>query len=255
MRQSLSLCGSVRQRRIRGLPHMLVGYMRVSSADERQSVDLQRDALRTAGVDERQLHVDKASGARDDRPGLQACLAYLKAGDVLAVWKLDRLGRSLSHPLAIRADLKARVVVPPCSQVATKRAIPSRYRDRLARESCWPNGLASTSLCSAAWQSLWVAMLLAKSRLRSSPVLGATPGAFPRRLASLINLAGLCARSFFPLKAILWQVAIGKTCWRPLIGLRCCRQPRPPIAQSSEGCRKPVTIQPSRCGSRAVRNV
>ena len=72
---------------------MLVGYMRVSSADERQSVDLQRAALLAAGVDPRQLHLDKASGARDDRPGLQACLAYLRAGDSLVVWKLDRLGR------------------------------------------------------------------------------------------------------------------------------------------------------------------
>ena len=89
---------------------MLVGYMRVSSADERQSVDLQRDALLTAGVDERHLYADKASGARDDRPGLKACLAYLKAGDVLVVWKLDRLGRSLPHLLAIVADLKARDV-------------------------------------------------------------------------------------------------------------------------------------------------
>jgi DNA invertase Pin-like site-specific DNA recombinase len=87
---------------------MLVGYTRVSSADERRSVDLQRDALIAAGVDERHLYVDKASGARDDRPGLKACLAFLKAGDVLVVWKLDRLGRSLSHLLAIVADLKAR---------------------------------------------------------------------------------------------------------------------------------------------------
>jgi DNA invertase Pin-like site-specific DNA recombinase len=87
---------------------MLVGYTRVSSADERQSVDLQRDALIAAGVDERHLYLDKASGARDDRPGLKACLAFLKAGDVLVVWKLDRLGRSLSHLLAIVADLKAR---------------------------------------------------------------------------------------------------------------------------------------------------
>ena len=47
---------------------MLIGYMRVSSADERQSVDLQRDALIAAGVDERHLHQDRASGARDDRP-------------------------------------------------------------------------------------------------------------------------------------------------------------------------------------------
>jgi len=42
MRKSLSLCGNVRQRRIRGFPHMLVGYLRVSSADQRQSVNLQR---------------------------------------------------------------------------------------------------------------------------------------------------------------------------------------------------------------------
>ena len=64
---------------------MLVGYMRVSSSDERQSVDLQRDALIAAGVDDRHLHQDKASGARDDRPGLKA-----RDGSVclhrLAVW-------------------------------------------------------------------------------------------------------------------------------------------------------------------------
>jgi DNA invertase Pin-like site-specific DNA recombinase len=89
---------------------MLVGYMRVSSSDERQSVDLQRDALIAAGVDERHLHQDKASGARDDRPGLQACLDDLRAGDVLLVWKLDRLGRSLSHLLRIIEKLKAQGV-------------------------------------------------------------------------------------------------------------------------------------------------
>jgi DNA invertase Pin-like site-specific DNA recombinase len=89
---------------------MLVGYMRVSSADERQSVDLQRDALVAAGVDERHLHQDKASGARDDRPGLKTCLDDLRSGDVLVVWKLDRLGRSLSHLLKIVETLKARGV-------------------------------------------------------------------------------------------------------------------------------------------------
>jgi DNA invertase Pin-like site-specific DNA recombinase len=87
---------------------MLVGYSRVSSADDRQSVDLQRDALLAAGIDERQLFADRASGARDDRPGLKACLAYLRPGDSLVVWKLDRLGRSLPHLLAIMAELKAR---------------------------------------------------------------------------------------------------------------------------------------------------
>ena len=89
---------------------MLVGYMRVSSADDRQSVDLQRDALAAAGVDARHLHQDKASGARDDRPGLKACLDDLRQGDVLVVWKLDRLGRSLPHLLAIVTDLKKRGV-------------------------------------------------------------------------------------------------------------------------------------------------
>lgn len=89
---------------------MLVGYMRVSSADDRQTVDLQRDALLTAGVDDRHLHQDKASGARDDRPGLRACLDDLRQGDVLVVWKLDRLGRSLPHLLAIITDLKKRGV-------------------------------------------------------------------------------------------------------------------------------------------------
>lgn len=87
---------------------MLVGYMRVSSADDRQTVDLQRDALLAAGVDARHIYTDKASGARDDRAGLKACLAYLAEGDALVVWKLDRLGRSLPHLLSIIADFKIR---------------------------------------------------------------------------------------------------------------------------------------------------
>jgi DNA invertase Pin-like site-specific DNA recombinase len=89
---------------------MLVGYMRVSSTDDRQSTDLQRDALLAAGVDERHLFEDRASGARDDRPGLKQCLDYLKAGDVLVVWKLDRLGRSLAHLIQIVTGLRERDV-------------------------------------------------------------------------------------------------------------------------------------------------
>lgn len=69
---------------------MLVGYMRVSSADNRQTADLQRDALVAAGLDPRNLHTDKASGARDDRPGPKACLDYLSAGDTLIVCGQDR---------------------------------------------------------------------------------------------------------------------------------------------------------------------
>lgn len=85
---------------------MLIGYMRVSSDTDRQTTALQRDALIAAGVDARHLFEDKASGARDDRPGLKSCLDYVKAGDTLMVWKLDRLGRSLPHLLEIVAGLR-----------------------------------------------------------------------------------------------------------------------------------------------------
>ena len=89
---------------------MLVGYMRVSSDGDRQSTDLQRDAQLAAGVDVRHLFEDLASGAKDDRLGLAQALAFVRAGDVLVVWKLDRLGRSLSHLLAIVNALKEKQV-------------------------------------------------------------------------------------------------------------------------------------------------
>lgn len=89
---------------------MLVGYARVSTTDDRQSTDLQRDALVAAGVDPRHIHEDRASGARDDRPGLNACIEFLREGDVLVVWKLDRLGRSLGHLIEIVTGLKERGV-------------------------------------------------------------------------------------------------------------------------------------------------
>ena len=78
---------------------MLVGYMRVSTDSDRQVLDLQRDALVAAGVDERHLFEDRVSGSRGDRTGLAKALAFIKAGDCLVVWKLDRLGRSLPHLL------------------------------------------------------------------------------------------------------------------------------------------------------------
>ena len=89
---------------------MLVGYMRVSSDSDRQSTDLQRDALLAAGIDTRHLFEDHASGAKDDRPGLAKALEFMRPGDVLVVWKLDRLGRSLSHLLCIVTTLKDKQV-------------------------------------------------------------------------------------------------------------------------------------------------
>jgi len=89
---------------------MLVGYMRVSSDSDRQSTGLQRDALLAAGVDGRNLFEDRASGAKDDRSGLAQALEFVRPGGVLVVWKLDRLGRSLSHLLTIINTLKNRQV-------------------------------------------------------------------------------------------------------------------------------------------------
>ena len=70
-----------------------IGYARVSTAD--QDPALQVDALTNAGC--ARVFEDKASGAKTDRPGLAAALAFVREGDVLVVWKLDRLGRSLPH--------------------------------------------------------------------------------------------------------------------------------------------------------------
>ncbi len=89
---------------------MLIGYARVSKADGSQSVDLQKDALRAAGVETAAIYEDQASGQRDDRPGLEACLKAARSGDVLVVWKLDRLGRNLRHLVNLVQDLNNRDV-------------------------------------------------------------------------------------------------------------------------------------------------
>jgi DNA invertase Pin-like site-specific DNA recombinase len=87
---------------------MLIGYARVSKTDGSQVLDLQRDALTAAGVSAAHLYSDEASGKRDDRPGLAACLKALRTGDVLMVWKLDRLGRDLRHLVNTAQDLADR---------------------------------------------------------------------------------------------------------------------------------------------------
>jgi DNA invertase Pin-like site-specific DNA recombinase len=89
---------------------MLIGYMRVSKADGSQTTDPQRDALLEAGVDEEALYQDRASGKKDDRPGLESCLKAVRGGDTLVVWKLDRLGRDLHHLVNTVHDLTARGV-------------------------------------------------------------------------------------------------------------------------------------------------
>jgi len=89
---------------------MLVGYVRVSKDDGSQVLDPPKDALFAAGVSSESLYEDYASGKKDDRPGLNACLKALRKGDTLVVWKLDRLGRNLKHLLVIIDDLEKREI-------------------------------------------------------------------------------------------------------------------------------------------------
>ncbi|ERT14558.1 MULTISPECIES: recombinase family protein [Morganellaceae] len=89
---------------------MRIGYTRVSKSDGSQVQDLQLDALLAAGVNKENIYQDEISGKSDKRPGLDACLKALRAGDVLMVWKLDRLGRSLKHLVNTIHDLADRKI-------------------------------------------------------------------------------------------------------------------------------------------------
>ena len=81
---------------------MRIGYARVST--EEQSLELQHDALRSAGCE--RIFDDRASGAKAQRPGLHRALEQLRGGDTLVVWRLDRLGRSLKDLIARAEELK-----------------------------------------------------------------------------------------------------------------------------------------------------
>lgn len=87
---------------------MLIGYMRVSTAD--QSLDLQRDALLAADVSPDRIYEDVCSGKSTERPGLARALDVARDGDAIVVWKLDRVGRSLPHVVGLVGDLHKRGV-------------------------------------------------------------------------------------------------------------------------------------------------
>src|SRR5260370_10640071 len=89
-----------------GATDRMIGYARVSTAD--QNLDLQHDALAGAGCE--RVFEDKASGARDDRPGLRDALSHCRPGDVIVVYKLDRLGRTMRGLVELVADLAQRKI-------------------------------------------------------------------------------------------------------------------------------------------------
>ena len=81
---------------------MLIGYARVSTHE--QTLNLQQDALQKVGCTK--IFTDTASGAKSERKGLEEALNYVRSGDTLVVWRLDRLGRSLPHLIATMTDLE-----------------------------------------------------------------------------------------------------------------------------------------------------
>jgi DNA invertase Pin-like site-specific DNA recombinase len=95
---------------LRAKEKMLIGYMRVSKNDGSQTLDLQKDALIAAGVDEKRLYYDYVSSKKDSRPGLEACFKALQPGNTLLVWKLDRLGRSLKELVTMIDELRQRKI-------------------------------------------------------------------------------------------------------------------------------------------------
>jgi DNA invertase Pin-like site-specific DNA recombinase len=85
---------------------VLLGYARVSKADGTQVLDLQKDALKEAGVQVERIYEDFSSGRNDDHPGLDSCLKALQPGNTLVIWKLDRLGRHLKHLIQLGEELR-----------------------------------------------------------------------------------------------------------------------------------------------------
>src|SRR5688572_12375571 len=84
---------------------MLIGYARVSKNE--QNLDLQRDALKKAGCQEKNIYTDKVTGTKQERKGLEQALSHLREGDIFVVWRLDRLGRSLKHLIETVTNLQA----------------------------------------------------------------------------------------------------------------------------------------------------
>ena len=97
---------------------MLLGYARVSMHD--QNLDLQKDALKLAGCEK--IYVDTMTGEAKNRPGLEQAFEMLREGDTLAVWRLDRLGRSLKHLIELVQELSQRKVGFKC-RVSGKQLI------------------------------------------------------------------------------------------------------------------------------------
>ena len=130
---------------------MKIGYARVSTQD--QSTNMQLDALRAAGCE--RIFSEKASGAKTDRPELLKALEYARSGDVIVVWKLDRLARSMRQLVETMEMLRERGIAKKVSDTITGtvlnfaideiQKVKVRKRSNSAREAKMPN--TSAGVC------------------------------------------------------------------------------------------------------------
>jgi hypothetical protein len=118
------------------------------------SADIHKELI-AADIPDRNLYSDTASGKRDDRPGLDACLKALREGDTLVVWKLDRLGRNLRHLVNVVHDLTERAVGLRVLPARARQSTPQPPASWCSGSSLrWPSSSASSSLSAPApvWQ-------------------------------------------------------------------------------------------------------
>ena len=116
----------------------LIGYARVSTAEGRQVLDRQLDALNAAGCE--RMFEDHASGATPGRQNLAACLDYLRRGEVLVVLDLDRLGRLAGERITLIDELGERGILPDIDPaqpaIGSTRDLKRRYQPRITRPAC-----------------------------------------------------------------------------------------------------------------------
>ena len=181
----------------------LIGYARVSTAE--QDLGLQLAALRRAGCSDAHIFCDTASGARMARPGLEDCVHALEPGDTLVVWRLDRLGRSMTHLVTlIQALLQRHVSFRSLSDGAIDTTTASgelvfhifsalaQFERRLIQERTHA-GLAVARARADGAQACTIGYFAKIASQRLNALSIAASGVIPLFITSFIAMANTCS--------------------------------------------------------------